>query len=350
VVNVALRYDLRAPEWAPTRGGALYRNCLDQCAWGNAHGVDVITFSEHHGVDDGYLPAPLTMAAASVGRAPTTPVLLAAALVPLHDPVRLAEQLVVLDLISEGRVGLVAGAGYVANEFEMAGVPYTDRFRLLEAKVRIIQRACTGEPFEYDGRQVRVTPRAESAGGVRLYLGGSTPRAARRAARLRTGFYCSVGDLALRALYDEACVAEGYEGVSIVPTWPGFVHVAEDPDRAWAAIAEHAWYDASSYRSWQQPGQRSSVQSHADDLAGLREEGIYRVLTPDECVALAEEQGPDGKITLHPLLAGMPAELGWENLELFAAKVLPRIRASERARSPRPDGWAGVPSPALDRG
>ena len=347
MVNVALRYDLRAPEWAPTRGGALYRNCLDQCGWGNEHGIDLITFSEHHGVDDGYLPAPLTMAAASVGRAPATPVLIAAALVPLHDPVRLAEQLVVLDLISEGRVGLVAGAGYVASEFEMAGVPYADRFRLLEAKVRIIQRACTGEPFEYDDRQVRVTPRAE---GVRLYLGGSTPRAARRAARLRTGFYCSVGDLELRAIYDQACTAEGYQGVSIVPTWPGFVHVAEDPDRAWAGIAEHAWYDASSYRSWQQPGQRSSVQSHAGDLAQLRDEGIYQVLTPDECVALADEQGPDGKITLHPLLAGMPVELGWESLELFAAKVLPRIRASERARSTRTDSWAGVPSPSPTAG
>jgi alkanesulfonate monooxygenase SsuD/methylene tetrahydromethanopterin reductase-like flavin-dependent oxidoreductase (luciferase family) len=347
VVTVALRYDLRAPDWAATNHDAMYRECIEQCGWGGEHGVDVVTFSEHHGVADGYLPAPLTMAGAALGRAPTIAVLIAASLAPLHDPVRLAEQIAVLDLVSGGRIGVVAGAGYVTEEFEMAAISRADRFSLLERAIATMIAAWTGEPFEFDGRQVRVTPRPVSRPHPRLYVGGSSEAAARRAARLRLGFYSAVGDPRLRDVYDEACRAEDFDGVSIVPTWPGFVHVAEDPERAWATIADYAWYDASTYRLWQQhqPGQRSSVASSADDIAQLRNEGIYQVLTPDECVTLAEEQGPDGKITLHPLLAGMPAELGWESLELFAEKVLPRIRGAATMQSARADAWAGVRTP-----
>jgi alkanesulfonate monooxygenase SsuD/methylene tetrahydromethanopterin reductase-like flavin-dependent oxidoreductase (luciferase family) len=343
MVTVALRYDLRAPEWAATQHEALYRACIEQAEWGERSGVDLVTFSEHHGVDDGYLPAPLTMAGAVVGRTRTTPVLVAACLVPLHDPVRLAEQLAVLDLVSGGRVGIVAGTGYVLGEFEMAGLDRRDRVRLQEEAVATMRAAWTGEPFEYRDRTVRVTPRPVSVPHPRMYLGGSGESAARRAARLRLGFYCAVGDLGLRAIYDEECRAVGHAGVSIVPTWPGFVHVTEDPERAWATIVDYAWYDASTYRDWQMKGQRSSVQSFAENLAQLKAEGIYRVLTPDECVALAEEQGPDGKLTLHPLLAGMPAELGWEGLELFASKVLPRIRTGPAADGARLDAWRGVP-------
>jgi alkanesulfonate monooxygenase SsuD/methylene tetrahydromethanopterin reductase-like flavin-dependent oxidoreductase (luciferase family) len=344
VVTVALRYDLRAPDWAATGHQALYRHCMEQAGWGEQHGIDLVTFSEHHGVADGYLPAPLTMAAAVLGRSPSVAVLVAACLVPLHDPIRLAEQVAALDLLSGGRVGVVAGAGYVDDEFRMAGVPRADRFALLEEAVTTMLAAWTGEPFQYRDRQVQVTPQPASRPHPRLYVGGSSEVAARRAARLRLGFYSAVGDTRLRDVYDEACGAAGFRGVSITPTWPGFVHVASDPDRAWAAIAEYAWYDASSYRTWQERGARSSVKSDAKDIEQLRSEGIYRVLTPDECVTLAEEQGPEGKITLHPLLAGMPADLGWESLELFAAKVLPRIREGSPAHSVRPDAWAGIPT------
>ena len=87
-----------------------------------------------------------------------------------------------------------------------------------------------------------------------------------------------------------------------------------------------AWYDADTYRSWQAPGQSSEVTTHAANPDELRKEGIYRVVTPDECVALAEELGPTGTIVLHPLMGGMPAELGWSSLRLFRERVLPSLR------------------------
>ena len=53
--------------------------------------------------------------------------------------------------------------------------------------------------------------------------------------------------------------------------------------------------------------------------------GVYAVVTPEQCVTLAEEVGPSGGLVLHPLMGGMPPILGWESLELFASKVLPNL-------------------------
>lgn len=327
MVTIALRYDMRSPEWAATSHAELYPACLEQCAWAEEHGVaDIVVLSEHHGIEDGFLPAPFTLAAAIAGRTRRILITIAAALVPLHDPVRLAEQIAVVDLVSRGRVSFVVGIGYAGHEFEMAGVERRKRGVLTEELVQVMRRAWTGEPFEWRGRTIRVTPRPHTRPEPPMLAGGSSEAAARRAARLRLGFFPSVGDEGLAVAYREECERLGFAGFCMLPRGPGFVHVAEDPEKAWAEIERYAWYDAETYRSWQTPGVRSEVRSAADDASALRREGIYRVLTPEQCVALAEELGPGGTLVLHPLLCGLPLELGWESLELFRAKVLPRLR------------------------
>src|SRR5919198_3628783 len=149
---ITLRFDLRAPSWAATQHPELYRTCLEQCTWADEAGFDAIVISEHHGVEDGYLPAPLTLAAAIAARTKRIPISIAAALIPLHDPIRMAEQIAVLDLISGGRVNFVAGAGYAQHEFEMAGIERKQRGKLLEEYIEVMLKAWTGEPFEWRGR------------------------------------------------------------------------------------------------------------------------------------------------------------------------------------------------------
>jgi alkanesulfonate monooxygenase SsuD/methylene tetrahydromethanopterin reductase-like flavin-dependent oxidoreductase (luciferase family) len=320
---IALRYDLRVPPFSTTTHAEQYATCLDQCAWADARGFDVVTLSEHHGVEDGFLPAPLTMAAAVAGRTTRIMINIAAVLIPLHDPVRLAEELAVLDLASGSRVGLVAGLGYRHEEFAMAGVDRTQRGKLLEEYVGVLRQAWTGEPFTWRGRTVRVTPRPKTL--PMILIGGSTEKAARRAARLRAGFFPAIGDPRLADAYREECTRLGHDaGFVMLPSGPGFVHVTDDPERDWARIAPHALYDAQTYASWQTAGQRSSVHVEARTADDVRRSGVYRVVTPDECVALAETAGA---IVLHPLMGGMPPDLGWRSLELFAASVLPRLRS-----------------------
>jgi hypothetical protein len=156
-----------------------------------------------------------------------------------------------------------------------------------------------------------------------ILIGGSTEIAARRAARLQLPFMPAIGDPALGDLYREECERLGFTGGWVLlPRGPGFVHVTDDPEKAWAQIGPHALYDAQTYHSWQTPGQRSQVEVAGDTLDELKASGVYRVVTPDECVALAEETG---SLLFHPLMGGIPAALGWESLELFASKVLPRL-------------------------
>src|SRR5215813_11950813 len=304
---LGLRYDLRAPAFAGVTPPELYAACLDQCAWAEDRGFDVVALSEHHGVDDGYMSAPVTLAAAIAGRTQRIQINIAAVLVPLHDPVRLAEQLATVQLASGGRLSLVAGMGYRPEEFVMAGVDRRQRGRLFD------------EPFEWRGREIRATPAPQSPPMV--LIGGSTEKAARRAARLRAGFFPAVGDPALAAAYEEECARLGFSGFVAMPGGPGFVHITEDPERDWARIAPHALYDAQSYAAWQTPGQRSQVHTAAKTVEELRASGVYRVVTPDECVALAREHG---RVLLHPLMGGLPPALGWASLELFERAVMPR--------------------------
>ena len=319
---IGIRFDLRVPPFAQTTHAELYAACLDQCAWADEHGLDIVALSEHHGVADGYLPAPLTLAAAIAGRTKQIRITIAAVLVPLHDPVRLAEQLAVLDLASGSRVSFVAGLGYRQEEFDMAGIERTQRGKLLEEYVGVMRQAWTGDPFEWRGRTVRVTPKPKAP--PMILVGGSTAVAARRAARLRAGFFPAIGDQRLADVYNAECARLGFKGGFVnLPGGPGFVHVSDDPERDWARIAPHALYDAQTYAAWQTPDQRSSMHVEAQTIDDVRQSGVYRVVTPDECVALANETG---RIILHPLMGGMPPELGWQGLKLFESKVLPLIR------------------------
>lgn len=321
---VTVRYDLRVPKFATTTHTAQYSACLEQCAWADEHGFDSVVLSEHHGVEDGYLPSPLVLAGAVAGRTRRLGINISALLVPLHDPIRLAEQMAVLDLASAGRTSVVAGLGYRHEEFEMAGVDRRVRGRLLEEYVDVMRRAWTGEPFEWQGRTILVTPRPATQPHPIILVGGSTEAAARRAARLGLPFMPAIKDDALAEAYRVACAEEGFAGGWVLmPSGPGFLHVSEDPERDWERIAPYALYDAGTYHAWQTPGQRSQTDVGATTLDELKRSDAYRVVTPDECVALAEDAGT---LVFHPLMGGMPPELGWESLDLFAAKVRPRLR------------------------
>ncbi|HEX7522500.1 MAG TPA: LLM class flavin-dependent oxidoreductase [Acidimicrobiia bacterium] len=323
-----IRFDLRVPEWAPVDHAGQYAAALDMCEWADDLGLDFIGLSEHHGTPDGYLPAPFALAGVIAGRTKRIGINVAAALVPLHDPIRLAEELAVLDLATGGRVGFVAGIGYRTEEFEMAGVDKKQRGKLLEEYVGVILQAWTGEPFEWRGRTIVVQPTPATKPHPMLMIGGSTEISARRAARLHLPYFPAVGDPKLAEIYNEECATQGFDGGFVMlPQGPGFVHIAKDPEAAWEQIGPHALFDAQTYESWQSGPQRSAVEvKGAQTWEDVRASGVYQVLTPDEAVAMVQEQGDFGAVPLHPLMGGMSPELGWESLRLFESDVLPRLR------------------------
>jgi alkanesulfonate monooxygenase SsuD/methylene tetrahydromethanopterin reductase-like flavin-dependent oxidoreductase (luciferase family) len=156
-----------------------------------------------------------------------------------------------------------------------------------------------------------------------LFVGGSVPAGAKRAARLRLPFMAASEDLSLKHVYDAECKEIGFTGgFAVIPSEPTYVHVAEDPEKAWAQVGPHMLHDAQSYDQWQKPDQHSAVHIKADDIEQLRASGVYQILTPDQAVEHAKAKG---MIMLHPLVGGLSPDLGWECLELFGSSVLPHL-------------------------
>jgi alkanesulfonate monooxygenase SsuD/methylene tetrahydromethanopterin reductase-like flavin-dependent oxidoreductase (luciferase family) len=327
-----IRFDMRAPGLDPSEANRLYGAALEMATWADGRGFDLVVLSEHHGTDDGYLPSPLVMAAAVAGATTRIPINIAALLVCLHDPLRLAEDIAVVDQLSNGRISIVAGLGYRRAEYEMFDEDWTRRGKLLDECLETLVQAWTGEPFTHQGRTVRVTPRPLQQPHPMVMIGGSGPKAAKRAARFGFSFFPPIADDELAEVYHQECERLGTTpGMVVAPhrDQPGTVVVAEDPDRAWSELGPHLLHDAMTYHSWQTDDIRSSVNSHAGTVEELRAEGVYRILTPDEAVELGTRLGPMGGFTHHPLCGGIPPELAWPGLELYVDRVLPRLKAAD---------------------
>ncbi len=317
----AIRFDIRRAPFAEVTDAEQYAQSVQMARFADHHGFAAVTISEHHGVD--FISAPTTLAGLMLGATSRIQVMANALLVPLHDPIRLAEQVATLDLASGGRFTLVAGLGYRHAEFEMAGIERTRRGAVIEEYLQVLRQAWSGEPFTWRGRTVVVKPTPTSPADQLMWAGGSVRKSAERAARLRLPFFTMSVDPALGDIYREECEKVGYEtGFFLAPSGPLFVHVAEDPERAWQAIAPYAVYDATSYNSWQTGDHDNVAASSATTAEELRHSGMWRVVTPDQCVDLARTFG---SVALHPLMGGMPLELGWESLQLYADQVLPRL-------------------------
>ncbi|WP_327343370.1 LLM class flavin-dependent oxidoreductase [Streptomyces europaeiscabiei] len=316
-----VRFNLVEPGATPASLRTRYRAAVEMAAYADERGISTVQTEEHHGVENNWLPSPFVFAGAVFGATRRIAVTVSAMIGPLHDPLRLAEDIAVLDLVSGGRLVTVAGIGYRPEEYAQFDVDWKGRGKLQDEVLETLLRAWTGEPFAYRGRTVRVTPRPGTEPHPLLLVGGSSKAAARRAARLGLPFFPSAHLPELEAYYKERLVEYGTEGWTMMPAAETpLLHVAEDPDRTWAEYGRHFLHEARTYASWQSAGIRSAVRSGASTVGELRAEGVYRIVTPDECVAL----GLDNYV-LHPLAGGMPVEEGWRGLRLFAERVLPRL-------------------------
>jgi alkanesulfonate monooxygenase SsuD/methylene tetrahydromethanopterin reductase-like flavin-dependent oxidoreductase (luciferase family) len=321
MASAVIRFDLRRAPFSSVTEAEQYAQCLEMARWADEHGFAGVAVSEHHGVD--FVSAPTALAGLLLGATTRAHVTVNALLVPLHDPIRLAEDVATLDVTSGGRFSFVAGLAYRHEEFEMAGVDRKQRGALFEEYVQVVRRAWSGEPFEWRGRTIVVTPTPTSPPEQLMWLGGSVRRSAERAARLRFPFFTMSVDPVLGDIYREECAKVGYDtGFFVAPHGPLFVHVAEDPERAWEEIAPYAVYDVVSYNSWQTGDHDNVAASGATNADELAASGMWKVVTPEQCIDLAREYG---SVVLHPLMGGMPPELGWSSLQLVVDKVLPAL-------------------------
>lgn len=318
-----LHFDMRAPAIGPP-APELYRAAVEMAAWADDRGLLSVVISEHHGSEDGYLPSPLVLGGAIAAVTKNAMISINALVLTLRDPVATAEDCLVLDNLSGGRLMLNLVAGYVPSEFAMFGLDVTDRAAIFEAKVAAFTQALTGEPFEWEGRTVRVTPGPVQQPRPMVALGGASKAGARRAARLGDGFIAPVGDQVLLDAYLAECQKLGKEpGLVAGPDGPLSIFVAKDPDAMWEQIGRHVLHELHEYGKF---GLAAGEEHHPylafADASAAREAGIVAVYTPEECV----DQARAGHLPLFkPLIGGLHPDVGWESLHLFVDEVLPNL-------------------------
>ncbi|HVN40924.1 MAG TPA: LLM class flavin-dependent oxidoreductase [Myxococcota bacterium] len=324
-MELVLSYDMRAPEFgAPAR--ELYAAALDQAQWADALGFDAIGLGEHHTSPDGYDPSPLVLAAALGARTQRVLLRTAVVLAPLYDPVKLAEDAAVAQLATGGRLVLGLGGGYRPAEFELFGKRLSDRWTAVGEAIEFLRLAWTGEPFEWKGRRCRVTPRPEPAPPI--LLGGGSAAAARRAAHIADGWFPPL-EPRLWPPYREECRKLGKHDPGPYPRQgPVFLWVSKEPERDRARLAPHVLHQLRSYREWtiEAFGRASGPYAKDVDEATLWQGNAYRVLTPEETLALASELGSHSVFYLNPLLAGIDPKLASQMLSLYEREVHPYLR------------------------
>ncbi len=316
-----LRFDFRNPAFGNASMADRYAAAIEMAEWADNLGCINILVSEHHGSADGYIPSPLPMVAAMAARTTNVRFLVGALIAPFYDPIRVAEDLIVIDVISRGRVDVIVAGGYVREEFAMYGVPIAERASRVTEMVHTLKAAFTGKPFAYRDREVHITPSPFRPGGPSVLLGGSSEVAARRAARIADGFVPSVPEV-WDFYRDEAQkLGRPDPGPSVVGA-SRTVALAVDPEVGWTQMSPFFAHETNAYGAWQAQDDIATGYRTTENIDDLRAAGQYDVVSPAQLVD--ELRGaPFPFVMLHPLCGGMPIDLAWESLKLFESQVLP---------------------------
>lgn len=322
-LTVGAYFDFRNP--APWRRDptAYYRWHLDLIEDADRRGLGGVWVTEHHFVDDDYLPQPLTALAAIAARTARARLGTGVVVAPLHHPMALAEQAALVDVISGGRLELGLGAGYVANEFAAFDVDLAERYHATDHALAEVGRifaegACTPGPVQ------------ES---VPIWAGYLGPVGARRAGRLGVGLMTTNADN--WPIYRNALAAAGHDpSVARMGGVLDFM-VADDPEQMFEAVLPHRTHQLNSYRHHASLGSGHTPRVLTeDDVRAGKGSGVIGTLdfvTSDEAVRRLRDlsaQIPLEQAYVWGSIAGMPEALVERQITLLIDEVQPALAAS----------------------
>lgn len=329
-VNFGLWYDFRNPTQWRKPFGQMYEACLDQIVRAETLGFDSVWLTEHHFCEDGYTPSPLVIGAAIGARTTRMRIGTNLIVLPLHDPVRIAEDAATLSLLTGGRFDLGVGIGYKQEEFEAFGRSLKNRPSLIEEACEIIRRGWRGEAVNFQGKRfslgdLPITPAPESPPS--LLIGGMAEPAIERAARIGDGFL-STGGIGLD-IYVDALERQGKspeDGRIVLGCW---AIISDDPEAEAARVGPHALYQANDYIGWGAFGPPDQVPLFPDAASAL-EGGLYEMwdaaMAIEKLSALIEQYPQIRDIHFWAQLPGEDVSAGDRRIAYIAENVLPHLR------------------------
>lgn len=303
-----------------------YQAVLEMAEFAETNGFNFINLEEHHCAENGWLGSPITLASMIAARTKTIRIGVTALLAPLYDPIRLAEDIAVIDLVSGGRFSFVAGMGYRPIEYHAMDKDWSKRGQLMDQMIDTLLKAWTGEPFEYKGKTVRVSPTPLSKPHPFFFVGGMSAAAAKRAAKFALPFYPAMPRPDLEAIYHEALKQHGKQGFVYSPDQANTMSfIDNNPEQAWQELGPYFLNEMNEYSSWKAEGVARPGEDHVDNIEDIKRSGRFEIITPAQCLARLESD-PDATIVHHPLAGGIPVDRAWKSLKLFQQSVLKRLK------------------------
>jgi alkanesulfonate monooxygenase SsuD/methylene tetrahydromethanopterin reductase-like flavin-dependent oxidoreductase (luciferase family) len=324
-IAVGVYFDLRNPEKWRQSPSRLYGFTIEACQEAERLGAHSAWFSEHHLFDDGYLTSPLTMAAAVAARTQRIRLGTAILIAPLHHPAEIAEQSVVVDLVSDGRLDLGLGTGYRVPEFELFDASLTARYRQTDDTVVRLR-----ELLGPDG--VRPRPVQDP---LPIWLGYQGPQGARRAGLLGTPLLSA--DASLWEPYSGGLVEAGHAPSAGVMGGGFQGWASEDPERDWPMVSEHLAYQLDSYRKHMVEGTDSPPPKPVDVERLVHSPrsgplGAFAFGTPEQVAdgVLAYTAGaPVRTVFFWASIGGMSEDAVMRNIETICTRVAPLLRGED---------------------
>jgi alkanesulfonate monooxygenase SsuD/methylene tetrahydromethanopterin reductase-like flavin-dependent oxidoreductase (luciferase family) len=322
-------YDFRNPPDSGVTDRALYAEVLEQVRWLDKIGADLVWFTEHHFVDDGYLPSWTPVAGAMAAVTERVRFGTDICLLPFNHPVRLAEDLAVLDNLSGGRVELGVGMGYAPHEFRGFGLPVSRRVSLMDEGIEVLQRCFTGERFSYRGKRyqledVVITPGYVQEGGPPLWIAAMSEAGAVRAARYGTNF---LPQGMRRRSFDpwvDALQADGRNPANHRVGIIRSVLVTDDRNTDWPLVRAAEKYRMALYqRFFEESGEGFGDPADAIPQTWIVGDVQHCV---DELKRFIETFGITDIVTM-AVPPGLRAEQMSASLERLFREVVPRVKA-----------------------
>src|SRR5262249_49443410 len=324
-------YDFRKPPDSGIETSTLYAEILEQVAWLDQLGLDLVWFTEHHFVDDGYLPSWIPVAAAMAARTRRVRFSSDICLLPFNHPIRLAEDLAVLDNLSGGRIDVGVGMGYAPHEFRGFGIPLPQRLSRTEEGLEVLRRCFAGERFSFHGKRydfddVAIRPGYVQPGGPPVWIAAMSQGGARRAAR-----------------FDCHLLPQGPREQVLDPWRDALRTAGRDPERYRVGIIRSCFVTGARARDW--PALRAAERYRGQlysrffaesgrHVSWYRDESripqTWVVGNVDHCVAelsaFIAEHGITDLVTWAVPPGLRPHQMN-ASLERFAREVVPRLKA-----------------------
>jgi probable F420-dependent oxidoreductase len=325
----------------PTEGGVYYQEFLEEVLLGEALGFDSVWLEEHHGVSNHYWPSPLVALAGIATRTEHLIFGTDIVVLPFYHPVRVAEDVAMLDIMSQGRFVLGVAIGYKPDEFSLYQVPLEKRGRRFEEALELIKLLWTQAEVNFEGEYyqlagLKIEPRPVTSPHPPLWLGGWGKLALRRAAQLGDAWIPGpTANLAklldAQSLYRQELRAAGLDPATKLTPLTREVVIAETDDEALEMAEKHLlinYRDEYGGGKWQHPLIGAEDSAPVDQLDAI---GRDRFLVGSPETVIRQLQSFEQAFGVDHLICrlffpGIPHDFIMNELRLLANEVMPAFK------------------------